>query len=263
MSSKSEMKSYLKHSTNRDIGNLFSSGDYRNLHEVQQKEAISELKDRAKNFYGVDTSKYPSFSDLGKEVVKELDKREKAMPETYKKSPYYKAGKVSLVPVHWLQKFQGNSLRRDSKEMREFADELMQDGLEDPVMIIIGQEDRRVSIGEGNHRTFAHIQAGLDYVPARVARQVKNIRGAYYDKMSRVPEDDYFPADSSPENVFDTFYDHGDMPKEPEPEPEEDFDDDDFDDDILSELDDLDFEGPTNTKEKKDALTALMDELGF
>lgn len=219
MTMKSEMRDYLKHSSNRDIASIFITGENFKLKDTQHIEMRAELKQRANDFYGIDTSKVPDAKELAKTVLAELDKREKAMPESYKKSPYFQAGKVSLVPVHWLQKFQGNSLRRDKSEMREFANQLLEEGLKDPVMMIIGQQDRRVSIGEGNHRTFAHLYAGLDYVPVRVSRQQKNEGGmtVYYDKMSAVPKDDYFKADASPEEVFDTFYDHSDIPEEPKP----------------------------------------------
>lgn len=98
-------------------------------------------------------------------------------------------------------------------QLAKFTEELKKDGLKEPVMISIGQRDRQVSVGEGNHRMNAFINMGMDYIPARVTRGTDNY-GAwtyYYDKMSRVPLDDYFPADSKPTDVFDNMYDHGDF----------------------------------------------------
>jgi hypothetical protein len=219
MTMKSEMRDYITHSSNRDIASIFADGGNFKLKETQHIEMRRELRDRAIEFYGMNPDSYGSTKELGKAVLDELTRREKAIPDTYKKSPYYSAGKISLVPVHWLKKFQGNPLRRDDDEMQDFAEQLQKEGLKDPVMIIIGQQDRRVSVGEGNHRMNAFIKAGLDYVPARVSRQQRNDgRGTYYyDKMERVPSDDYFKADASPEEVFDTFQDKGEYPPEPVP----------------------------------------------
>lgn len=237
MEKKEDIRSYVEHSSNRDIATLVKSGEYGKLKDAQRTRVTDELWYRSER-YGLNPTDYYSMEKLAEDVLTKLDALEKNMPKPYEKDPYFKAGKVSLVPVHWLKKFQGNSLRRDSKAMQEFAEELKRDGLTDPVMMIIGQEDRNVSVGEGNHRMNAFELAGLDYVPVRVARSMTNLRGTYYDKMSRVPEDEYFPADASPENVFDTFYDHDELPEKPEPEPEVDLDDDDFADLILDDDDD-------------------------
>lgn len=238
-----DMRDYALHSSTRDLATLFASGDFAKLEDAQLRAVRKVFRDRADEVFDINARDFAfaTTEDIGDTVLKELDKREKEMPETYKKSAYYKAGKVSLVPVHWLQKFQGNSLRRDHNEMKQFAEQLLEEGLQDPVMIIIGQEDRKVSIGEGNHRTFAHIMAGVDNIPARVIRQRTNEGGVYYDRMSNVPKDDYFKGDAKPEEVFDTFYDHAELPAEPEPEPVEEPEDDfDFDDEDLDSLDLLD-----------------------
>lgn len=214
MTFKSEMRDYLTHSSNRDIATLFTSGEFAKLQPTQQTEARYELKDRAKNYYGIDVDSHSSTEGIANEVIAKLDKLEKEMPKPYEKNGYFTSGKVSLVPVHWLKKFQGNSLRRYEEQMQEFSEELVRDGLKEPVMISIGQHDRQVSVGEGNHRMNAFIMAGLDFVPARVLRSNTNWGGQtqFYDKMSRVPLNEYYQGDASPDEVFDTYYDKGDIP---------------------------------------------------
>lgn len=213
MTMKYEMRDYLKHSSNRDLATLFSSGEYTKLQPTQQLEARYELFDRAGKYYSIETDG-KTAEEVGSQVISKLDELEKSMPKPYEKNGYFQAGKVDLVPVHWLKKFQGNDLRIDRKELDKFGEGLKKDGLKEPVMISIGQRDRQVSVGEGNHRMNAFINMGMDYIPARVTRGTDNY-GAwtyYYDKMSRVPLSDYFPADAKPTDVFDTMYDHGDFP---------------------------------------------------
>ena len=212
MTFKSQMRDYLSHSSNRDLASLYTSGEIHKLDFTQNSEVKYELIDRAEKYYGIDTSSY-TIDGVAKQVIAKLDEMEKNMPKPYEKNPYFKEGKVSLVPVHWLKKFQGNPLRRYDDQMQEFSQELVRDGLKEPVMISIGQEDRKVSVGEGNHRMNAFILAGLDYVPARVVRSKTNwgVYSQFYDKMSRVPVDGYFKGDASPEEVFDTMYDQGDL----------------------------------------------------
>jgi ParB-like nuclease domain len=137
-------------------------------------------------------------------------------PSPWKDDAYAKAGKVSLVPVKWLKKFQGNNLRRDDAQMKEFAEKLKTEGLREPISLTIGQQDRRVSVGEGNHRMFAMEMNGEEFVPVRVVRTQKNLGGKYYDKMSQVPQYDYFPADANPLQVFDTFDDGDYLPEDPD-----------------------------------------------
>jgi hypothetical protein len=237
-------RKFLKHVSTRDMIDMIKSGSGKINSYDKMIDFRREMLKRAEKL-GLDYDFGVDAMELINSTEKALDKAEKDMPTPWKKGAYNQAGKVAEVPAHWLSKFQGNSLRRDSSEMKEFAEKLKEEGLKDPVMIIIGQEDRRVSIGEGNHRTFAFIEAGLDKVPARVVRQRTNSGGVYYDKMERVPQYDYFKADASPEEVFDTFWDADYLPEEPSEEvsldallaESDEFDDEDFD--LLDDLDEL------------------------
>lgn len=125
----------------------------------------------------------------------------------WKENTYYKTGKVAEISVEWLRQFTGNKLRKNKEQMAEFIDNIILNGIKEPLMLVIGQKDRRVVLGEGNHRLYAAQAIGYKKVPVRVLRYNKlgDDRGIFYDKMSRVPVKGYFPADSSPLEVFDDF----------------------------------------------------------
>lgn len=216
-----ELASYLKYTMTRDLAEF---KDFLKLDREQQTIFSRELRERA-NKLDVDTSS-DDITTIQKKLLKVLNEREENMPQPWKNTALAKAGKVALVPVRWLSKFQGNSLRHDSKEMKELAEDILKNGLKEPVHIEIGQEDRKVGIGEGNHRTFAFIEAGLDYIPATVYRnssgKTYSSTAKYYDKMHSIPKDDYIPANMNPYEVFDTFYDGDYLPEEPEYDPTQD-----------------------------------------
>lgn len=205
-----EVKTYLEYSSNRDLANAFLMGEAGKLDKGEHLSFLhTELRKRAHEHFGFPKYESLSMDDI-RSIVKQIDDLEKNMPKPYEDSAYFKAGKVDLVPVRWLMKFQGNNLRKDDDGMKEFADKLVKEGLREPVMLMIGQADKTVGLGEGNHRMNAFIKAGLDYIPVRVARRTGNVGTPfhqYYDRMSNVPTDDYFKADASPKEVFDTFYD--------------------------------------------------------
>ena len=126
------------------------------------------------------------------------------IPEPWKDNKYYKLGLVAEVPLSWLIRYQGNRLRMRRYEFEKLVEDIKTNGIEEPVMIFIGQKDRTVTLGEGNHRMMAAMMAGLKSIPARVIRN-QYAEGVSNNKMSRVPVDDYFPADASPLDVFDEF----------------------------------------------------------
>ena len=202
------VRQYLNHSSNRDIATIFSDGSFMKLKEMQRIEAIKELRFRAKEYYDIGTEQ--PLEEIAKQITDKLDDMEKNIPRPYEDEWYYKNGKVDLVPVHWLKKFQGNRLRRSNEGMKEFKEELLKDGLKEVPYISIGQRDRFVKVGEGNHRMNAYMMMGMDFIPVRVVRNTTNngYSSTFYDRMSRVPLDDYFPGDERPTKVFDTFYDH-------------------------------------------------------
>jgi ParB-like nuclease domain len=210
-----DIEGYMNHVSTRDLleSLIDAKKQGKRVIPTNSTTVMREVTKRLKRF-GIKFELYsPGALNSIERGLQALDKLERETPQPWKKSAYVSAGKVDEVPVHWLKKFQGNPLRRDKAGMTEFAWKLKSEGLEEPILIIIGQEDRRVSIGEGNHRTFAFEEAGFDKIPARVMRQRTNPSGVYYDKMDKVPVDDYFKGDASPKEVFDTYYDADSLPK--------------------------------------------------
>lgn len=130
------------------------------------------------------------------------------VPTPWKDNVYAQKGIAEEVEISFLEPFQGNPLRYSDERMAELVEDIRQNGLREPIMILIGQEDRRVQIGEGNHRLFAAKLAGLTKIPARVMRQ-RNIHFGWSkvcNHMSNVPEYGYFPADAAPSKVFDELH---------------------------------------------------------
>ena len=113
---------------------------------------------------------------------------------------------VEMVPVDWLKKLPGNSLRNSDSEQQAFHNDVVSQGLKHPLIITVGKKSRTAKLGEGNHRLAVAIAAGYDYIPARV------IVGSEWgsDKMAKgtldkdlIPiADKYFPSDAKPSDVF-------------------------------------------------------------
>ena len=113
---------------------------------------------------------------------------------------------VELVPVDWLKKLPGNTLRRSGEEQNELQSDIASNGFNEPLLIVVGKLSRTAKLGEGNHRLAAAIASGYTHVPVRV------IVGSEYgtDKMPKgtldkdlipVP-DQYFTSDAKPSAVF-------------------------------------------------------------
>lgn len=149
-----------------------------------------------------------SFEELQKDILPSMQKKlVDSIPRPYEDSPYFKKGVISMVPTAWAMKFQGNRLRYDVEG--ELLESIVKNGMNEVPYFNIGQEDRHVKVGEGNHRMNTYNALGLDFIPMRVVRSKNGQEnGSHaYDKMSRVPKYDYFKADASPDEVFDTYYD--------------------------------------------------------
>lgn len=110
---------------------------------------------------------------------------------------------VDMVPTRWLAQLRGNDLRDDVSDLMADID---QKGILWPVIIAVGQKDRRARIAEGNHRIAAAIQLGLESIPAMVHIGT-NGRGAQqysYDVSDDllIPPDEYVPSEMKPSKVF-------------------------------------------------------------
>lgn len=118
-------------------------------------------------------------------------------------NPRY-GGKVGLVPIPFLKKYQGNKLRSTPEEMEELKSDIKKNGLKEPVVMSVGQKDRTATVGEGNHRVEALRQLGYTHAPVHVTRY-QNAGGKECNQMSKLPKEDYFPANNHPDNVFDHY----------------------------------------------------------
>lgn len=227
---KMEYREFVSYMTTEDV----QKTEFKNLDEEQRETIHKHMLDKANRMMKsglfssgekklVEGMKEPSeknFETLRKEILPSMQKHlVDSIPRPYEDSPYFKKGVITMVPTAWAMKFQGNRLRYDVGT--ELLDSIVKGGLAEVPYFSIGQQDRHVKVGEGNHRMNVYHELGLDFIPMRVMRtQLGEESGSHaYDKMSRVPKNDYFKADASPAEVFDTFYDGGeyrDVVKAPE-----------------------------------------------
>ena len=76
---------------------------------------------------------------------------------------------IEMVPVRLLAAMRGNALNYD---VADLAQDISDNGIKDPLILIYSTEDKFVRLGEGNHRLQAAIDAGFTHLPARVSRKV-------------------------------------------------------------------------------------------
>lgn len=121
--------------------------------------------------------------------------------EPWQRRTYNTMGLVALIPLSMALAFRGNRLGKS--DPAQIAREIEEEGLREEVIFEIGQQDRKVSLGEGNHRAQAFELLGRLWIPARVMRRQWNEEGRVFDRMAAVPRDAYFPGDANPRSVFD------------------------------------------------------------
>lgn len=109
---------------------------------------------------------------------------------------------VDYVSVDELLDIPGNELGKTDIEALKQAIQA-EGGLREPVVIIVGKNDRRVSVGEGNHRVQAAKELGYRYMPARVMVYAENGGFGSWPRTDLIPEPQkYFSADARPSDVF-------------------------------------------------------------
>ena len=122
--------------------------------------------------------------------------------EPWRADSYALNGKVELIPVRFLMFFRGNALGKT--DLDTLTEDMRANGVREPLILTVGQRDRKVKLGEGNHRVEAAIRLDATHLPVRVLRmQFIAEGGVVFDRMARVPVDSYFPADAPPSAVFD------------------------------------------------------------
>jgi hypothetical protein len=117
------------------------------------------------------------------------------------------------VPIAWLKHLTaGNPLRRSSEEIDELAEDIKQNGMNNPVIITVGKNTRTAMLGEGNHRLEACIRAGYTSIPARCivgSEYGSNLLPQSYCDADLIPQPDtYFTSDAKPSKVFKSLANH-------------------------------------------------------
>jgi hypothetical protein len=128
------------------------------------------------------------------------------VPGKWIHDPYVQAGKAELVPIEWLRQFREYNREIQPKYKGQFEEVMnlvKQHGIDEPLMLQIGQKDRKALLGEGNTRLAALRKLGYEVAPVRVLRQQEVGSRGKAASMSKVPSDAYFPADTRPSQVFD------------------------------------------------------------
>ena len=105
---------------------------------------------------------------------------------------------TEMVPINALLPLRSNELDYDVSDLSK---DIKERGVQQPVVVIYGKNDRRAMLGEGHHRLEASRQAGLTHVPTTAFRH-QNIDG------QGVPVRGYqgqghVPADLKPSDVMD------------------------------------------------------------
>jgi hypothetical protein len=109
--------------------------------------------------------------------------------------------KWEMVPVPWLEKVPGNTLRNPIDELR---DDIAKNGLQSPLTLSVGKESRTAELGEGNHRLAAIRELGYTHAPTRtvVGRNWGSQKGYNVDEDLIPRAGEYFSADARPSDVF-------------------------------------------------------------
>jgi hypothetical protein len=122
---------------------------------------------------------------------------------------------VGYVPTHVLAGMHGNATDREGIE-RHKARLLSGEGFEDPVMVEFDHRNKRILVGEGNHRVDAAMELGISHVPTRVVRsRISDDDMEYMHRKGGNPVDidpgpspfanqheDYWPSDIHPSHLF-------------------------------------------------------------
>ena len=122
---------------------------------------------------------------------------------------------VGYVPTHVLAGMHGNATDHEGIERHKKA-LLSGEGFTDPVMIEFDHKNKRMVLGEGNHRVEAARELGISHVPTRVVRsRISDDDMEYMHRKGGSPVDidpgpspfanqheDYWPSDIHPSHLF-------------------------------------------------------------
>jgi hypothetical protein len=122
---------------------------------------------------------------------------------------------VGYVPTHVLAGMHGNATDHEGIERHKQA-LLSGEGFTDPVMVQFDHRNKRIKVGEGNHRVDAAMELGVSHVPTRVVRStIDDGDMEYARRQGGTPVDidpgpspfanqheDYWPSDIHPSHLF-------------------------------------------------------------
>lgn len=142
---------------------------------------------------------------------------------TWKNSQAYEDGLVGEVPIDWLwqfrnkkrgemppnwddlkvrEKYEGRELeaKNERENIERIKKDILENGLISPLHLVVGKDDERVSLEEGNHRLVALKELGYEKVPIIVYISEFTFSGIEY--FTDVQKTKYFPSRANPINVF-------------------------------------------------------------
>ena len=121
---------------------------------------------------------------------------------------------AELVHVDWLSQLPGNGLRGDmnigynpDNDDWDYGDlkqggESMLNGIQEPLIIVVGKSDHRVYLAEGNHRLAAAKLVNIDWLPVRVIIYKEAAKGKEFGDELLIPYEGYVSSDLPPSKVF-------------------------------------------------------------
>lgn len=113
-----------------------------------------------------------------------------------------------LVPIRVVDSYREYDFYdlREPDEVQKLAESIVEQGWREPLMLEYYSKDKRVLLGEGNHRLHAALQLGLTHVPVWVYVKHYEGEGKYRSKRSRankrisngLPTSGYIPQELAP-----------------------------------------------------------------
>jgi hypothetical protein len=174
----------------------FGTKDYGAETNMSDSPNQTDSNDESKNYSGFDnTASLKDLPDKNGELS-EYQHPWLNHPDTLK-------GHVDMLPIPWVKQFQNNEV--NPEHVKKLAQSIANEGLYEPIQLGIGRKDRTVTLGDGNHRTFACESLGMTHIPVHGYSYSSRKGGKVYDKMSRVGEN--FPKYFAPREAFDEFKD--------------------------------------------------------
>lgn len=117
---------------------------------------------------------------------------------------------IDDVSVDWLRQFKGNPLRKSQIELNELVRDIKENGLEEPLMLIVGLKTKKIFIGEGNHRLEVFRLLNQQTIPTRVwiyehanhSTNGKEYESIFYPHIELPNDPFYYSLSTKPNKIF-------------------------------------------------------------